>query len=229
MSRKIKLASFLGAALLFGWLSLPLGAQAASTCTPTMKVQETKESYVKLKVTCADLKSTKVTMKILVSNDDTDTDSYKKVTATLGKKGSLSLKIKNLDSSTSYSFKVKMKKASSSSYSSYSSSASTTTKGSDYEPEIDKINGLTEDSAKMNISCDDLENEAVSVQVAYKKKTTWSIKTFTLTLDDDGESSITVDGLKSDTLYNFKIRIKKASDSSYSTYSSVKTATTDED
>ena len=134
-----------------------------------------------------------------------------------------------LDSATDYSFKVKVKKSSSKKYSSYSSSVSATTKGSDYEPAIDKINGITDDSVKLNISCDDLDKEAVDVQVAYKKKSSWSTKTFSLTLDDDGEGSLTMDDLKSDTLYSFKIKIKKDNDSAYSTYSSTKTATTDED
>ncbi|MFZ2192999.1 MAG: hypothetical protein WAV31_02045, partial [Candidatus Moraniibacteriota bacterium] len=99
----------------------------------------------------------------------------------------------------------------------------------DYDPVIDKINGITEDSAKLKISCDDLENKVVDVQVAYKKKTSWSTKTFSFTLDDDGEGSLSMDNLKSDTLYSFKIRIKKDGSSSYSVYSPIKTATTDED
>ncbi len=232
MFRKNLFLFSLSIPIFFGWLSLPQKTYAADSCTPVIKIQETKETYVKLKVTCSELKSTKVSIKILVSNDDNDSDSYKKATATLGKKGSVSLKIKGLDSSTNYSFKVKIKKSSGKSYSSYSSSVSATTKGgSDYEPEIDKINGITEDSVKLNISCDDLEDEKVDVQVAYKKKNSWSKKTISLTLDDDGEGSFTLDGLKSDTSYSFKIRIKKddESDSKYSAYSSVKTATTDED
>jgi len=232
MFQKTSFLFSLGILVFFGWLSFPQKTYAADSCTPTVKVQETKETYVKLKITCPDLKRTKVSIKILVSNDDNDSDSYKKVKATLGKKGSVSLKIKGLDSSTNYSFKVKIKKSSNKSYSSYSSSVNTTTKGgSDYEPGIDKINGITEDSVKMNISCDDLEDEKVDVQIAYKKKTSWSKKTISLNLDDDGEGSFTLDKLKSDTSYSFKIRIKKddESDSKYSTYSSIKTATTDED
>ena len=204
-------------------------AQAAETCTPTVKVQDESETSVKLKVTCSELKKTKVSMKILVTNEDSDKDSNKKATATLGKSGSVSLKISGLDSATKYSFKVKVKKSSSDSYSSYSSSVSATTEGSDYEPKIDKINGISEDSVKLNISCDDLESKAVNVQVAYKKKSSWSSKTFSLTLDDDGEGSFTLDGLKSGTEYSFNVKIKKDDDDSYSAYSSVETATTDED
>jgi hypothetical protein len=229
MFHKITLVSFFGVMLFVGCLGLSNNAHAASTCTPTIKVQETKETSVKLKATCLGLKKTKVSMRILVNNDDDDSDFYKTVNATLGKSGSVSLKIGGLDSATSYSFKVKIKKASSSLYSSYSSSVSTTTKGSDYQPEIKKINGITDDSVKLNISCDDLESKMVDVQVAYQKKSSWSTKTFSLTLDDDGEGSITMNGLKSDTLYTFKIKIKKNDHSTYSTYSSIKTVTTDED
>lgn len=232
MFRKITFLFFPALLILSGWTAFSPKAYAADSCTPTVKVSETKETSVKLKITCASLKNTKVKMKVLVSNDDTDADSYKTAAATLGKNGSVKLNITGLDPTTSYSFKVKMKKASSSSYSSYSSNVSATTEGgSDYEPEIKKINGITEDSVKLNISCDDLENESVDVQVAYKKKSSWSTDTFTLTLDSDGEGSFTVDDLKSDTLYSFKIKIKKSSedDSEYSAYSSIETATTDED
>lgn len=229
MFYKVIVSSFLGMLVLFGSLSAPSKSHAASTCTPVVKVQETKEASVKLKITCSGLAKTKVQIKILVNNDDEDSDSYKTAKATLGKLGSASLKISGLDSATNYSFKVKVKKVSKGSYSSYSSSVSTTTKGSDYEPVIDKINGITDDSVKLNISCDDLENETVDVQVAYKKKSSWSTKTFSLTLDDDGEGSVTLDSLKSDTSYTFKIKIKKDDDSSYSVYSSDKTVTTDED
>ncbi len=231
MFNKKALPCFLGAIVLFSWVSIPFKVRAASTCTPTVSIQETKETSVKLKITCLDLKSTKVAMKIIVSNDDSDSDSKKKAKATLGKKGNVKLKISGLDSATKYSFKVKIKKASASSsaYSAYSSSVDATTEGSDYSPEIEKINGIAENSVKLNISCEDLENKAVNVQVAYKKKTSWSTKTYALTLDDDGEGSITVDGLKSGTSYSFKIKVKKDGDDSYSAYSSVKTATTDDD
>lgn len=229
MLKKIALSSLLGTFIVFGGLGMAGKAQAAETCTPTVKVQETKETSVKLKVTCSNLKNTKASIKILVSNEDTDSDSNKTAKATLGKNGSVSLKINGLDSSTKYSFKVKVKKSSDSSYSSYSSSVSTTTKGSDYEPTIEKINGITEDSAKIKISCDDLEDEATKVQVAYKKKSSWSTKTFDLTLDSDAEGSVTIDGLKSGTEYSFKVRIKKDDGDNYSAYSSEKKATTDED
>jgi hypothetical protein len=229
MSKKIAFSFSFMLIILSGLLCTTSKTNAANTCTPTVKISETKETSVKLKITCSNLKKEKVKMKILVSNDDNDSDSYKKATATLGKNGSVKLKISGLESATGYSFKVKVKKSSSSSYSSYSSSVSTETKGSDYDPAIDKINGITDDSVKLNISCDDLENETVDVQAAYKKKSSWSTKTFSLTLDDDGEGSITMDGLKSDTAYTFKIKIKKDDDSGYSAYSAAETATTDED
>ena len=228
MFRKTTVVFLMATMVLFGCQGFAKEADAAIDCVPTMKITDTGETSVKLKITCLGLEKTKVRMKILVSNDDTEKDSYKKAVATLGKDGSVTLKISGLDSATNYTFKVKLKKYAGHAYSSYSSGANTTTKGSDYEPEIKKINGITEDSVRLNIACDDLENDDVTVQVAYKKKTSWSTETFSLTLDDDGEGRITMDDLKSDTAYSFKIRIKKSDDSSYSAYSSIETATTDD-
>lgn len=202
----------------------------STSCTPVIKEQKIKETSVTLKLTCASLKKTRVTVKIEVeNNDDSDSTSTRTVAATLSKTGTASIKVSGLDAATSYSLKAKVKKNSKGSYGSYSTAIDTETKGSDYEPAIDSIKSITESGAKLEIACDDLENESVSVQVAYKKKTSWSKKDYTLKLDDDGEGSVTIDGLKSDTAYSFKIRIKKASESTYSAYSSIKTATTDED
>lgn len=201
---------------------------SAATCTPTVSAQKIKENSVTLKVTCAALKSTKVTVKMtLENNDDDDSTSNKTATVKLSKAGVANIKIVGLDAATSYSAKVKVKK-SSGSYSVSSSSIDFSTKGSDYSPEIDTIKSITESSAKLNIVCDDLDKDAVNVQVAYKKKTSWSTKTFDLTLDSDGEGSVTLDGLKSDTAYSFKIRIKKSGESNYSAYSAIKTAATED-
>ncbi|NTW15723.1 MAG: hypothetical protein HGA38_05170, partial [Candidatus Moranbacteria bacterium] len=114
-------------------------------------------------------------------------------------------------------------------YGAYSDVVEATTEGADYDVSIDKISSITESSAKLRITCEDLEDEDVTLMVAYKKKTSWSTKTYTLTLDGDGEGVVTVDGLKSDTAYSFKTRIKKDDDSIYSRYSEEKSATTDED
>ena len=199
-------------------------------CTPVIKEQKVKETSVTLKLTCSTLKKTKATVKIEVeNNDDSDSTSTQTVTATLSKTGTASIKVSGLDAATSYSVKAKVKKSSKGTYGSYSSAIDTETKGSDYEPTIDAIKSITESSAKLAIICDDLESDSVNVQVAYKKKTSWSKKDYALTLDGDGEGSVTIDGLKSDTAYSFKIRIKKATESTYSAYSSIKTATTDED
>ena len=218
---------------------MPLGSVPAAwatteststSCTPVIKEQKVKETSVTLKLTCTSLKKTKVTVKIEVeNNDDSDSTSTRTVTATLSKTGTASIKVSGLDAGTSYSLKAKVKKNSKGSYGSYSSAIDTETKGSDYEPAIDAIKSITESGAKLEIACDDLESESVSVQVAYKKKTSWSKKDYTLTLDDDGEGSVTIDGLKADTAYSVKIRNKKATESTYSAYSSIKTATTDED
>jgi|GEM_PF-3646865 hypothetical protein len=217
--------------LVFAPLSGVNTADASTSCTPTVKITKTKETSVILKVTCSALKSKKVSVGVSITNEDSSSTKSKTFSAKLGSSGSTSITVSSLDSATNYSFKAKVKKSGTSSYTSYSSSVSTTTKGSDYEPEIEKINGITEDSAKLKISCDDLDEEAVNVQVAYQKsgKSSWSTKTYSLTLDDDAEGSVTVTSLKSDTLYKFKFRIKKDDESSYSAYSAVKTATTDED
>lgn len=220
---------FLSAIFFWVFLSLPFGAQAENVCTPVVSVREANETSVKLKLTCLDLKEEKVSMWLIVSNDDTEVDSYKKVAVTLGKKGTVNLKVNGLDSATNYSFKAKIKKKSGKAYSTYSSSVDVATDSSEYEPEIEKISSVTEKFAKINLSCADLENEKVDVQLAYKKKTSWSVKTFALTLDVDGEGSVDIDALKSATPYSFKIKIKKDDDRLYSLYSSVKTATTDEE
>lgn len=231
MIKKIVSAFFSFAIVLTGLAQAPKETLAAETCTPVIKVEKTKETSVQLKITCASLAKTKATMKVLVSNDDDDSDSYKKATATLGKSGSVKLKISGLDSSTNYSFQVKVKKASSSgssSYSGYSNAVKTATEGEDYDVEISKISSITDSSAKLKLLSEDLEDEAVDIQIAYKKKKDWSTKTVSATIDEDGEVSVTVDGLKSETLYSFKARIKKDDDSAYSPYSDIETATTDE-
>lgn len=203
--------------------------QAESVCTPVLTVKETNEKDVELRMACPELKGEKVSIWLIISNNDTEVDSYKKVSATLGKKGTVRLKIKGLDLASDYDFKAKVKKKSDKSYSSYSGSISAETKSADYEPEIEKISGVTEDFAKINFSCEDLKSEAVNVQLAYKKKTTWSLKNFTLTLDSDGEGMIDVGDLKAETLYSFKIKIKKDDDKLYSMYSPIKTVTTDKE
>ncbi len=229
MNKKISLLLITSLFTIPGWTSFAPSASAvsASTCTPTVTLKEIKKTSVKLSVTCASFEKTKVSIKILITNTDADSDSTKTVKATLGKTGSATLKIGSLESTTPYSFKVKVKKTTASKYSAYSSSVDTTTKGADYDINIDKINGITENSVKLNIQSDDLENKAVDVLVAYKKKTDWSTKTFTLTFDSDGEGSFTLDSLKSDTEYSFKIKVRKSGETSYSNYSEIIKATTD--
>jgi len=213
-----------------GWSgsAYPTAAAETTTCEPTVTTKEVKETWVKLKISCAGFTKTKVTMKVLVTNKDTGKDSTKTVKATLGKTGSVTIKMSGLDSTTEYGFKVKVKKASVSKYSAYSTSVDATTKGADYDVKIDKINGVTEDSVKIHIQSDDLESERVNVLAAYKKKTDWNTKSFTLTLDGDGEGSFTLDGLKSGTEYSFKVKIREDGESSYSKYSEIKNETTDE-
>lgn len=214
-----------------GWSgsAYPAAAAETATCEPTVTTKEVKETSVKLKITCTNFTKTKVTMKVLITNKETDKDSTKTVKATLGKTGSVTIKMSGLDSTTDYSFKVKVKKTSASKYSAYSTGVDATTKGADYDIAIDKINGVTEDSVKLHIQSDDLESERVNVLAAYKKKNDWNTKSFTLTLDGDGEGSFTLDGLKSGTEYSFKVKIREDGESSYSKYSEIKKETTDED
>lgn len=215
--------------ILIGWTAAAPSAEAAATaCTPTVAVRETKETSVRLKITCADFKKDKVSIKILVTNKDNDSDSTKTAKATLGKSGSVTLKISGLDSATLYSFKVRVKKGSDK-YSPYSSSVDTTTKGADYDIAISKINGITDNTVKLNVVSDDLENQSVNLLASYKRKNDWSTKTFTLTLDKDGEGAVTLDGLKSETEYSFKVKIRKNGETKYSKYSEIKKATTDSD
>jgi hypothetical protein len=228
MAKKITSLFFSFAIALAGLAQVPSEAAAAEACTPIVKVEKAKETSVQLKITCASLAKTKVSIKVLVTNKDDDSDSTKKASATLGKNGSAKLKISGLDSSTNYSFEVKVKKSSGTAYSLYSDSVSATTEGEDYDVEISKISSITDSSAKLKILCADLDEEAVDIQIAYKKKKDWSTKTVSVTLDDDGAVSVTVDGLKSETAYSFKARIKKDDDSGYSPYSDIETATTDE-
>lgn len=229
MKKNTSLALVLSLLTTLGWIGYAPSAAATTTttCEPTMTVSQTKETSVKLKITCDGFAKAKVTMKVLVTNTDDDSDSTKTVKATLGKTGSVTIKMNGLESATAYGFKVKVKKTAASKYSAYSTSVTTTTKGADYDIAIDKINGITEDSVKLNIQSDDLENKKVNVLVAYKKKTDWSTRSFTLTLDSDGEGSFTLDGLKSETKYSFKVKIRKDGETSYSDYTEIKDATTD--
>lgn len=229
MNKKISLLLAISVVTLLSWSGFTPSAEAtATTCTPTVSLKEVKETSVKLKITCSEFKKTRTSIKILVTNNESDSDSTKTATATLGKSGSVTLKVSGLDSATNYSFKVKVKKASSGKYASYSSSVDATTKGADYDISIDKINGITENSVKLNLSSSDLENKTVNVLVAYKKKTDWNTKTFSLTLDSDGEGSVTLENLKSGTEYSFKIKIRKDGETSYSAYSDIEKATTDD-
>ncbi|NTW45858.1 MAG: hypothetical protein HGB18_02260 [Candidatus Moranbacteria bacterium] len=224
----IRFAAFASAVLTFTPTPFSSHASAATTCSPTVTVTDTGKTSVKLKVACSNLVSTKVSVRLLATNEETGKDSKKTVTAKLGKKGTVTIKLSGLDSATGYSFKAKVKK-NGGAYGAYSDVVEATTEGADYDVSIEKISSITESSAKLRITCEDLEDEDVTLMVAYKKKTSWSTKTYTLTLDGDGEGVVTVDGLKSDTAYSFKTRIKKDDDSIYSRYSEEKSATTDED
>jgi hypothetical protein len=218
------------AAFLFGFNALPASAATSTSCTPGLSVQKVKQNEVKLNLTCEGLKSQKVNVKVQITDtDDDDSSGSKSASVKLNKKGVAGIKVSGLDSATSYSFKAKVKKIGKNVYSAYSADVNATTTGADYEISIDSIKSITDNSAKLKISCDDLKKKSVNVQVAYKKKSDWSTKVFDLTLDSDGEGTIAMSDLKSDTTYSFKVRIKKSGSSKYSAYSAIKQATTDEE
>lgn len=195
---------------------------------PRISTDKVKENSVAFTLTYLPLKSTKVTIKVQVTNADNGDDPMTKtVVLTLGKDGTGTVKIDGLDASTNYGVKLRLKKSSGASYSAYSNNVLVTTEGSDYKPTIDAINDTTKNSAKLEISCEDLSDKTVNVRVAFLKKTTWSTRDFRVELDGDGQGDFTVDGLKSNTKYNFKIRVKKSDDTTYSVFSPIKSATTD--
>lgn len=210
----------------------PSSFAADELCTPSLSVKKIKETAVKMKVGCSGLKGKEVSLKVTVSNTADDSNSQKTFDAKLGKKkGTTTIQIRDLDSSTPYSFKVKMKERGTSgdSYTPFSGEAKVTTKGSKHKPQISKITNITDNSVKLRIVSNDLENKAVNVQVSYQKKKSWTKRVFSLTLDGDGEGIVFVDGLASDTAYRFKAQIKKSGESAYSIASPVKTATTESD
>lgn len=216
-------------AFLFAFLGMGmLPAEAATgTCTPQVSVKQAKSEAVTLKVTCENLKSTKLDMKVEVTNKDTNKKATRTLQGTLGKSGVVEVKIDTLDTGTKYSFRVKAKTKGQKTYSEFSPAIEGSTSGSSYQVSIDSIGSLTTSSAKLNISASELKKKSVIVLVASKKKKDWTTQEFPLDLDSKGKGKVVVSGLQADTDYEFKVRIKKSGDSKYSSYSAVKSATTD--
>ena len=210
-------------------LSFGNSADAAVSCTPGVSVKETKKTSVTLKVSCPQSGYANEKVKVLVSTTKVDTSKKTKQTfsTTLNAKGEASVKISGLDTGTKYTFTAKAKKRYSLMYGMSSKEVTEETKGADYDVEIDKISSITENGATVRVVSNDLEKEAVDVQVAYKKKSDWTVKTYRLTLDSDGKGSAILTGLSSDKKYMVKVRIKKGSDSVYTRYTGEDEFTTD--
>lgn len=214
--------SFLGMSM------LPVEA-ADKSCVPQVSVKQAKSEAVTLKITCDNIKSTKLDMKVEVTNKDTNKKSTRTLQGTLGKTGAVEVKIDTLDTATKYSFRVKVKAKGQGSYAEFSTASEASTSGASYQVGIDSIGSLTASSAKLSISSSELKKKSVVVLIAFKKKTDWTTQEVTLDLDSKGKGKVVVSGLKADTNYDFKVRIKKSGDSKYSAYSAVKSARTDEE
>ena len=211
-----------------------LGAFAATSSsddnTPKIEISSERENSVILKVTSENLKKKKVDVSVYVKNNDNNgSKATKKVKATLDKNGTSKITVSGLDAGTSYTLKAKIKKRTKSKYSDYSSTIDAKTDDSENVPEIDSISSVTDSSVKLNISCNDLDNQTVTVQAAYRKKSSWTKRLFEVTLDDDGDGSVTIDGLNDDTEYSFKVRLRTATETTYTSYSSIERETTDEE
>jgi hypothetical protein len=228
--KNILLSSALVGVVILGGLLVSTNAKAAATvCTPTVAVTETKDTSVRLSVTCTSVKSAKIAVKIEIKNKDKDNKiTTRAFEGKASKDGVMKIKLDSLDTGTSYDFRAKVKKSGDDKYSVSSVAVGAATKGASYSPVIETVSSITDNSVKLTVNTTKLKKKEVNVQVLYKKKTSWTTKDFTLTLNGDGDGKITVNGLSNDTAYDFKVRIKKTVDSKYSPYSAVKSATTDE-
>jgi hypothetical protein len=228
--KNIFLSSMLVGVVMLGGLGVSTKAEAAATaCTPTVALTESKDTSVRLNVTCASAKNIKVTVKVEIKNKDKDNKTTTRAfEGKASKDGVMKIKLDSLDTGTSYDFRAKVKKSGDDKYSVSSVTAGATTKGASYSPVIETVSSITDDSVKLTVNTAKLKKKAVNLQVLYKKKTSWTTRDFTLTLDNDGDGKVTVNGLSSGTAYEFKVRVKKTVDTKYSTYSAIKGATTEE-
>ncbi len=210
-------------------LSLGSSADAAMSCTPGVSVKETKKTSITLKVSCPQNGYANEKVKVLVSTTKVDTSKKTKQTfsTTLNAQGVANVKISGLDTGTKYTFTAKAKKRYSPVYGMSSKEVAEETKGADYDVEIDKISSVSENGATVRVVSNDLEKEVVDVQVAYKKKNDWTVKTYRVTLDTNGKGSAALTGLSNDKKYMVKVRIKKDEDSVYTRYSDEDDFTTD--
>jgi hypothetical protein len=204
-----------------------VGATTSASCTPTIKASEVKKERVTLSVTCTQMKGKKATVKVAVINKDNDnkvkTRTFK---GKFNAAGVMKIKVDKLRSGNAYSLKAAVRETSKAGYGAYSGAIETETDGDSLKVKIDKIT-TTANSATITIAAEDLEKKEVMVQVAYRKSSSWNTQDFTVALDSDGEAKVTVTGLAGDEEYDFKVRLKRTTDSDYGYYSEVKSKETD--
>jgi hypothetical protein len=99
---------------------------------------------------------------------------------------------------------------------------------SSYSAIISSTGSIKADSLKLNISSSQLADKKVNIKIQINNKDTdgTSVVSKTLTLDEDGKTTIKLSSLESGTTYGFRVKIKKNSESSYSSFSDEVTATT---
>jgi hypothetical protein len=229
MQKKYQKISLTMLALMFSFMLITNSAKAANDYTVTITgTEKIKEDSLVLNIACPELAKKKVNIKVNVENADKDSDSNKAFKQTLDKNGKGELKITGLESGTVYNFKIKIKKTSDSTYSDYSTVSSATTKGAKYSAKIESIKNIKDDSLTLKVAATKLKGKTVSIQVRIENKDEDDVETKILekTLDKSGKVDVKIEDLDSDTKYGFKVKIKKSTDSDYSTYSDEKTATT---
>jgi len=100
------------------------------------------------------------------------------------------------------------------------------------KPKISTIEHKTSTTAKLPITYKTYKNKKVKVKVKITNKATNKVTTVTKSaeLDYQGKDKVEITGLTAATEYSFKVKIRKisSSDSKYTSYSSSKTAETEE-
>jgi hypothetical protein len=227
--QKIQQKIFVTTLALAAFFFVGVNASQASSYVPKIDgTKSVKANALTLNISCAQLTSKKVSIKVQVKNNDTDSTTTKTATVKLNSAGASSVKIDGLDSGTSYGFKLKVKKTSDSSYSSYSEEFTASTSSKKYTPIIKSIKSIKDTSLTLSIVASQLKKKAVNVNVQIRNNDadTSTNKVANVTLDKNGKATINITSLESGTEYSFKIQIKKTTDKTYSLYSAKKTAQT---
>lgn len=218
--------------LIFALVSgFSFSASAVSTdYTPTVKVKKIKDTYATLTVTSTNLKSKDVKIKVKIENVDADSDDTKIFEKKLSRAGKADIKIDGLTKDNAYSFEVAVKKSSEGNYSNYSEEIKINAEGvSDYDPTL-SIKDETSSTVVLEIASTKLKKKKSTVKVWIRNEDTdkTEIRTFSKTLNKNGKTEITIDGLSKDTEYKFKASVKKSNDKGFSGYSGEKSTTTED-